>query len=192
MPFQRIWKKLTNDSCWIPGNAYITRNITGDDTPGTNHRSIPDAHSRANDGSASNPDIRANGDRLRRFKPPASFGGTDRMGRRVNLNGWSEKHIVSDGHPRDIENDTVEVKKDLVAQYDVRSVVAEKRGLNRSIGLQTKKFSKQVLSLLGLILTCGVEQLTKIATTSPVAAEFLVEWIVKLAREHFLFLGSQG
>src|SRR5690606_20510127 len=108
------------------------------------------------------------------------------MGRRVDLNARSEEREASNSDRGHIQNNTVEVEIDPLAQRDVDAVVTEERRLHP---YRISTFAKQLLqdstSLLHISFARCVETLEQITCTGARLNNVWVVRVVQLPGHHF-------
>lgn len=118
-----------DDAARVAGCERTLRNVARDYTAGTDHGARSDPNTGQNQSTATNPDIRADLDRLSEFLLSAQLG-IKRMQWRQNLHAGPEERVVADSHFAYIEHDAVEIEEYPCAKVDVRAVVAVERRLH--------------------------------------------------------------
>jgi hypothetical protein len=116
----------------------------------------------------------------------------DGMSSGIDLDRWAEKDVAPDLHMHDVEDDAVEVKKDLRAKCDVEAVVAKERRLNPCVGGIAEKVAENTAALLLLILSRVVQTLAEVATPLALPRELWIERVVKLSGQHLGFFAFHG
>src|SRR6476620_3469174 len=185
-------RELADDSAGVPCCQNLVWHVTGDNAARSNHRSITDGDTWADDGTTCDPNVRPDGNGFRKFKPFASDFRFDRMSGRINLNGWTKEHITPDCDLHYIEDHTVKVEEDFASQLNIRAVIAEKRWLYPGICFGDQKLGQYSPALLLLIFMAIVKLFAKIATTLALTTEVGIQRVIKLTCEHFFFLGPHS
>lgn len=138
----------------------IRRNISRNDTAGSDDGPVSDGNSGTNDGSAPDPDIGPDRDRFRVLQSPPTFLGVEGMHRGVDLHGGADQDIVSDHHLGDIENHAIKIEIDLRAQSDIPAIITMKGRLDPGSGVSPENLAQQASSFLHFGWCAMVEPVT--------------------------------
>src|SRR5690606_12609451 len=131
------------------------------------------------------PDVVPDGHRPPGFEPRTALVRVHRMGRRIDVHPGTEQDVRADPHRRDIEDDTVEVEEDVVAEADVAAVVAEERRLDRRVRAAVEnELAQQRRPPFGLAAAGGVVVAAQVARPPPLGDELGIGRVVGLAGEH--------
>ena len=109
------------------------------------------------------------------------------MHRRVDLHCWPEKSIVADTHATHIENNTIEIKEDSLAQFNVRTVVAIEGRLHPyGRAAFTEQRAEYLTSFVLLGFPSCIQVLTEIACSLTCRNQLGIERVVQFSCEHFM------
>ena len=113
----------------IPHSKHIIGYVTVDNAASPNDGARTNTHTGEDDSPASDPYIRANGNRLTRLplSPKLSAKG---MRCCVDLDCRAKEGIVTDDDWTNVQDDTVEVEVYMFTQLDIESVIAIERWLD--------------------------------------------------------------
>src|SRR5262245_22607298 len=119
-----LLRDLPDNPAWVPGSEHAVRDVPRDHAPGPDDRLRADIPAGADDRPAAHPHIGTDLDGLGELLPPAQVG-VHRVRGGVDLHRRAEQREVTDLDQAHVEDHTVEVEEDPLAQQDVRAVVAE-------------------------------------------------------------------
>lgn len=143
---------------WLPLNLFydLRRNsgdkrawryVLCDNCASGNYRTFADGDAWKNLNACAEPHIVADGDGLRVFKAFVVTFGVQRMSCRVEAAIWGDKDILSNDDLRAIEDDDPMIRVEVVAECNVRAVVAPERRLDASARADAPDYLAQLCVL---------------------------------------------
>lgn len=119
-----------DDRCRIPSHNGVGWYIIGHDCPGANNGVIADGNTRIEDGTSPDPHIVTDGDWLSVFGTFDALACREWMCSSVNVDARSHHAILTDLYPTNIQDNALKICIEILANVDIRSVVAPKRWFN--------------------------------------------------------------
>src|SRR3954454_21985390 len=139
-------------------------------------------HTRADYRAPSDPHVIPNLDRHATLKTNPSLGGAHRVRRSIDLHRRTEQHARADQNRRYIQDDTVEVKVDLVAECDIATIVAVERRFDPdALTRRGNQLPDDAGTLVGLVSGCIVKPLEKSAGAESFRRELRIKRIIEFA-----------
>ena len=127
-PVRIIWtfggSDLTDHPAGIPDSERPRRNIFGDDASGSNDTVVSDGHSRQYTDFCPDPYIVTDSYRMCIFKAFVPLFHIKRMAGRVKSAVRSYEYIVSEPDRCPIQNDAVDIGKEILPDFDIIAIVA--------------------------------------------------------------------
>jgi hypothetical protein len=170
----------------VPRREHSRRDILGNHTARTYGSITADSYAGANNGTAAEPNIIANGDWCRQFRAFDAFRGNNGVVSRINLYVWAAHYIIANGNHGAIQYYAVKIHEEVFANLYVRAIVAIKRRLD----INSAAFAQQLLQhgharfqRLGYHLIVLAHQAAGVIAH---INKLLVAGDVKLAIKHFL------
>ncbi|HEY4443592.1 MAG TPA: hypothetical protein VGN30_04850 [Steroidobacteraceae bacterium] len=115
------------DTRWIPSHGRARFYIACHDTPGADDDVVFDSDPGENDGTAADPHIASDLDRVTQFGACASYRRIARMVSGIYLYCRPDLCARADGHRHHIENHAIEIEKYTRPEPNVVSVITMKR-----------------------------------------------------------------
>lgn len=116
--------------CGIAADDGVGRYIFDDNGTGSDDGIVADGDARIDDGTAADPDIMADDDGFAEFFAGIAGDRIERMSRCVNVDPRRNHAIVANPDFTDVQKDTVEIGIEVVADMDVKTVIAAKIRFN--------------------------------------------------------------
>ena len=114
-------------ACWVAGNCHTGSDITSHHAAGADDRVITDADPREQNRAPADPDVSANRDRLTALQPSQPLLVVAWMVSSVDLHTRANLCFIPYANGHHVQQNAVEVEKDLAAQVDVVPVITEER-----------------------------------------------------------------
>lgn len=106
-------------------------NVLGDDAARTDHGVVADMNTGADHDISADPHVVADGNADAVFAAAAAHIGMERVSRGIQRYVGGDQAIVSDPDLGVVENDTVVIGEEVFAHFDIASVVAVKRRIDK-------------------------------------------------------------
>src|SRR5690606_13082826 len=133
----------TDDPRGITRYQHIRRYVLDDHAAGADHRTRANGHARADNRPATDPDIVTDRDRAGILQAAPALGSVHGVQRGVDLHRGAEQDVIADGYRGNIENDAIDVEKDLATQADVPTVITKERRQDDRIGRCLEQLRQQ-------------------------------------------------
>jgi hypothetical protein len=187
-----LFRDLTNHTAGVSGSKDAVLNIPSNYTPRTDNSPGANAHTGKDERPATDPNIRAYGDRFAELLLATELGVQSVHGRE-NLNTRTKESEISNLDRADIEHDAVEIEKDAFTEFDIGTVVTEEGWLHRyGITALTKKLEENLPPNFPLRFACCIQSLAKVACPVAVPDQVGIQSVVKLASKHFVPFRAQS
>lgn len=123
----------TDNSCWVAHCKAVRRDIARDDRSGSDDAVISDVYTGQNRTRTPDPHIISDCDRLCPLYSFISGRGIKRMTSGIDAHIRSDKSIVTDNYFCLIKDDKIKVGKEVIAHFDIHSIIASERLIDRDI-----------------------------------------------------------
>lgn len=118
--------QFSHDCRRIPLDDDLFGDIFGNDGSRCDDGVVTDRHTGVEDGLAANPDVVTNAHSFPVLGPFGAFCRLYRMRRRVEMGSRSNRTVVPDIHSADVQDDTVEIRTEILTSVDIVPVIATK------------------------------------------------------------------
>lgn len=121
---EKALRQLANDSAGVADSQLVCGNVSNYNATGADDGIVPDCHTRADDATASQPDVVSTGDWFSSFETASSNIRFERVPCGVNVHSRPDLSIVSDRNQIAIQEHATVIDESIATDPDVPAVVA--------------------------------------------------------------------
>lgn len=112
-----------DDDCRIAADDGVRRHVFHDDRAGCDDGIVADRDARIDDSAPADPHIIADAHRFAEFDTAQPLFDIERMGRRIDVDARPDQAVIADADVADVEEDTVEIGKEVMPDMDIIAVI---------------------------------------------------------------------
>lgn len=141
---ERLFQRF-NDSRRIACNHDIVTKTLSNNSTGRDNDVVTECHTWVDGCMPANPAVVADRDRLGELFAAGTFNGIERVTGGVQPHLWANQAVITNDHFCTIEDDTVVVGVEVVADFDVYAVVTVKMTIDRNVAACSAKLENSLL-----------------------------------------------